>query len=142
MTVADVLLPVFVQVALTFFILFWLGPLRFGAVRRGEIKGDPTLDDGAWPDKVRQASNAFRNQFEVPVLYFVLVAFALLTRKADLIFVVLSWVFVLSRLAHAFVHLTSNDVRYRFPAYLVGVVVLLVMWVLFALSIVFAPVLP
>ncbi|MBS7541367.1 MAPEG family protein [Ancylobacter lacus] len=142
MTVAAVLLPVFVQVGLTFFILFRLGPLRFGAVRRGEINGDPTLDERAWPDKVRQASNAFRNQFEVPVLYFVLVVLALLTRKADLIFVVLSWVFVLSRLAHAFVHLTSNNVRYRFPAYLVGVVVLLLMWVLFALSILFAPVLP
>ncbi|MCK0195322.1 MAPEG family protein [Ancylobacter sp. 6x-1] len=142
MTVPAIMLPVFIQVALTFAILFLLGPRRGRALKAGDVKGDPLLDDGAWPASVRQASNSFRNQFEIPVLFYALTAFAMIAHKADLIFVVLAWVFVLSRIGHAFVHLTSNDIRLRFPLFLVGVVVLLVMWVLFALSILFAPVLP
>ncbi len=84
---------------------------------------------------LRQVSNAFANQFEVPVLFYVLTALALFTRKADLVFVILAWVFVLSRYVHAFVHVTSNNLKLRFPAFVVGVVVLLIMWVLFAFAI-------
>jgi len=51
------------------------------------------------------------------------------------VFVVLAWVFVLSRIFHAYVHCTSNDIRLRFPAHAVGTIVLLVMWALFAMSI-------
>ncbi len=143
MTVAAILLPVFVQVALTIALLLYLGRTRGSAIRAGSIEKDRVVvDDTAWPTNVRQCGNAFRNQFELPVLFYVLVAFALITRKADLAFVVLSWVFVLTRIGHAFIHVTSNNVRLRFPLYLFGVTVLLIMWVLFAFAILFAPVLP
>ena len=143
MTVAAILLPVFVLVLLTLALLIVLGSRRKAALAAGEVKLElAPLDERAWPARVRQTGNAFRNQFEIPVLFYVLVAFALITRKADLAFVVLSWVFVLSRVAHAFVHVTSNNVNLRFPAYFLGVIVLLIMWVLFALAILFAPVLP
>ncbi|MFK8251944.1 MAPEG family protein [Ancylobacter terrae] len=142
MSVAAILLPLFVQVLLTFAILVVLGRRRLGPVRRGEIGDEALLDDRVWPEKVRQAGNSFRNQFEIPVLFYIIVVLALVTRKADLLFVVLSWVFVLSRIGHAAVHLGSNDIRFRFPFYLVGVAVLLLMWVLFALAILFAPLVP
>ncbi|HSI42185.1 MAG TPA: MAPEG family protein [Xanthobacteraceae bacterium] len=142
MSVSAILLPVFVQVALTFAVLVYLGRQRFVAVRGNALNGDPTIDDSAWPAAVRQAGNNFRNQFEMPVLFYVLVVLALATRKADLVFVILSWVFVLSRLFHTVVHVTSNDIKLRFPAYAVGVAVLAVMWVMFALAILLAPVLP
>jgi hypothetical protein len=142
MSIPAVLLPVFVQVALTFALLIWLGPVRYRAVRNGTVGEGARLDDRAWPPEARQAGNAFRNQFELPVLFYAIVAFALITRKADLLFVILSWMFVLSRLIHALVYVTSNEIRLRFPAYLVGVIVLLVMWVLFALAIIFAPIIP
>jgi hypothetical protein len=41
MSLQAVLFPVFVQVALTFALLFWLGPSRVAAVRRGEVRGRP-----------------------------------------------------------------------------------------------------
>ena len=143
MTVAAILLPVFVLVLLSLVLLMLLGSRRKAALAAGEVKLElAPLDERAWPARVRQTGNAFRNQFELPVLFYVLVAFALITRKADLAFVVLSWIFVLTRIAHAFVHVTSNDVRWRFPLYSFGLTVLLIMWVLFAFAILFAPVLP
>lgn len=135
MTVAMILLPLFVEVGLTFLLLFMLGPQRVRAVASGEAGSDAALDSNAFPPRCRKFANAFRNQFELPVLFYVLTALALFTRKADLVFVVLAWVFVISRIVHAFIHVTSNDMRVRFPAYLVGAAALAIMWVLFALAV-------
>lgn len=136
MSIQAVLLPVFVQIALTFALLYWSGYVRVGHTRRGEVKiRDIALRQANWPERATKLGNAFLNQLEVPVLFYALVAFALLTRKADLAFVVLSWVFVLSRLMHAYIHVTSNRVSRRFFAYSVGTVTLLVMWAIFAFRI-------
>ena len=136
MSIQAVLLPVFVLVALTFLLLFWQGYVRVGHTRRGEVKiRDIALRQANWPEQSTKLSNAYLNQFELPVLFYALVAFALLTRKADLVFVVLSWVFVLSRLMHAYIHTTSNRVSYRFFAFTVGSLTLLLMWVIFAFRI-------
>ena len=136
MTIQMVLLPVFVQVALTFGLLFWMASARTGSVRRGETKiRDIALGQSAWPDGPQQISNSYDSQFQIPLLFYVLVILAWITRQADLIFVVMAWVFVLSRLAHAYIHTTSNHVPTRFNAFAVGVLLLLVMWIIFAVRI-------
>jgi hypothetical protein len=133
MTVAAVLLPVFVQVGLTFFLLFWMGAVRLRALKGREVRvGDIALRQPAWPERPTQISNAYDSQFQLPVLFYALVPLALITRKADLLFVVLSWVFVATRLAHAAIHTTSNNVQQRFMAFLAGAIVLLIMWIVFA----------
>ncbi|MCJ8142161.1 MAPEG family protein [Ancylobacter sp. A5.8] len=143
MSVAAILLPVFVLVFLAFALLLLLGGRRKAALAAGEVDLEQApLDDRAWPASVRQASNAFRNQFELPVLFYAVVTLALVTRKADIGFVVLSWIFVLSRFGQAFVHVTSNDVRWRFLSFVIGFGALVLMWVLFALAILLAPVIP
>jgi hypothetical protein len=135
-----ILLPVFVQVALTFALLFMMGGRRLASLRKGYVRiPDIALGQRAWPDRVQATSNAFANQFELPFLFFVLVPLAIITRKADLIFVVLSWVFVVTRLVHAAIFVTTNDVRQRFSVFLVGALVLLVMWIIFALRILLVP---
>jgi hypothetical protein len=55
-----------------------------------------------------------------------------------LLLLVLAWIFVLSRIGHAYIHTTSNDVMRRTSIYSVGVVVLFIMWVIFALRILVA----
>lgn len=136
MSITAVLLPLFVQVGLTFVLLIWLGRSRVSALKAGEVKmGDVALGERNWPKRLLQIQNSYHSQFELPVLFYTLVALALITRKADMIFVVLSWMFVVSRLAHAFIHTTSNKMVWRFQAFLVGVLILLIMWIIFALRI-------
>lgn len=136
MSVPMILLPVFVLIALTFALAVWMGYERNRAIYAKEVRiKDIALTKESWPARAKQVSNAYHNQFELPVLFYALVALALITKKADLIFVVLSWVFVLSRLVHAYIHTTSNRVPRRFFAYVVGLVVLLVMWAIFAVQI-------
>lgn len=141
MSVVAILAPVLVQVALTFVLGLWTASLRVRALRRGELAmADIALGQPAWPAPVMQVGNAFQNQFQLPVLFYVLVALAILTRKADTLFVVLSWMFVATRFVHAFIHTGGNDVPTRFAAFLAGVLLLLIMWVVFAVRLLMAEV--
>jgi hypothetical protein len=136
MSVQAVLAPLFVQVALTFALMFWMGYLRITSLRQRQTRvPDIALGERNWPPRTLQAANAFGNQFQLPVLFYVLVVLALIMHKADLIFVVLSWVFVISRILHAGIHVTTNTVSQRFTLYLVGAIVLLLMWAIFAVQI-------
>ena len=139
MSVQAVLLPVFVLVFMTAALLFWMGFARVGSLKQGAVRmGDIALGQPNWPPRVIQIGNAYHNQFQLPVLFYVLVALALFTRKADLLFVVMSWLFVLARLGHAFVHVTTNRVPVRFYAFVAGAAVLLLMWIIFAVRILVA----
>jgi hypothetical protein len=138
MSVASILLPVFVQVALTFVLLMRLGSGRLRALKAGQTKvRDIALGESNWPADIAQVGNCFNNQFQLPMLFYVLVVLALFLRKADLLFVIMSWIFVISRIMHAGIHVTSNNVTQRFAAYTVGMVVLLLMWAIFAVRILF-----
>ena len=68
-------------------------------------------------------------------LFYVLVILALFLHQADYLFVVMSWIFVLLRVVHAAVHTTTNRMFHRFSVYAIGAVVLLVMWIIFAVRI-------
>src|SRR3954462_2099576 len=136
MSVQTVLLPVFVLVGLAFALLLWMAGMRRQALVTGETKmRDIALGQPNWPERAIQIGNCFRNQFEVPVLFYVLIALALPLRHADFVIVLLSWVFVVARFAHAGICVPSNDVRSRALAWFAGVLVVLAMWIYFALKI-------
>jgi hypothetical protein len=136
MPIQFVLLPLFVQVALTFALMVWMARSRIGALKSGETTlGDTALGQLNWPTRVQQISNCYQNQFQLPVLFYVLTVVAIITRHADFLFVVMAWLFVLSRIVHAFIHTGSNYVRHRFNAFAAGVFILLAMWIIFAVRI-------
>jgi hypothetical protein len=136
MTIQMVLLPVFVQVVLTVVLVFWMARMRTRSVRTGETKiRDIALGQPNWPTVPTQVSNSFNSQFQLPVLFYVVVILAWITRQADVIFVVLEWLFVLLRIVHAYVHTTSNYVPRRFQVFGIGLFVLLIMWLYFAFKI-------
>lgn len=137
MSVMEILLPLFVQIVLTFVLGFWMGATRFTTLRSGQVHPrDIALRQPNWPARATQISNAFHNQLEIPILFYVLTILLLVTRTADFMFTLLAWIFVATRLAHAYVHVTSNRVRLRGGLFMLGVIVLAVMWGLFMIRIV------
>jgi hypothetical protein len=135
MSVQMILLPVFVLVGLTFALLLWMAAARRGALVGGETRiRDIALGQPNWPQRATQIGNCYANQFELPVLFYVLIALALPLHKADLVIVLLSWVFVVTRFVHAGVFVTSNDLNRRSLAWFAGVLVLFAMWLYFALK--------
>ncbi len=138
MPVAALLAPVFVQVALTLGLLLWMGSLRIRALRASELHiRDVALGEPNWPKHIKQVQNAYQNQFELPVLFYAVVALLLITGHVTPTLVVLAWLFAASRLVHALIHTTSNNVPRRFWAYTLGLTVLIVMWVWFLVLVVF-----
>ena len=136
MSAQMVLLPVFVLVGLTFALLLWMAGARRRALVGGETRvRDVVLGQPNWPTRATQVGNSFKNQFELPLLFYILIALALPLRHADLFIVLMSWVFVITRFAHAGIFVTSNDLRRRSLAWFAGVLVLLAMWIYFALRI-------
>ncbi len=136
MSVTSLLIPVFLQVALTFALMSWMWSQRVAAIKSGEVKfSDVSLREPMWPKRATQIGNCFQNQLETPMLFYVLIALALITRTTSVVFVVLAWAFVATRLVHAYIHTGSNDVRTRFYAMLAGVIILGVMWAIFALRV-------
>src|SRR5262249_28694080 len=138
MSIEAVLLPLFVQIALTLALLSWMAYLRTSALNAGEVRDrDIALREPSWPARTTQVGNCFHNQLELPVLFYVLTILAWITHHADLLFVLMAWVFVAPRLAHAYEPVTSNVVRRRGAIYGVGLIVLVLMWAIFIVRILF-----
>ena len=136
MSLPMILLPLFVQVVLTIALGFWLAALRAPAVQRGEVRPqDVSLRQPNWPKRALQVGNCYLNQFETPVLFYVLAILAIYTKHADLLFVLLSWVFVVLRILHAYVHCTDNHLGRRGALFGAAAVVLAIMWLIFIIRI-------
>jgi len=135
-----ILLPLFVEVILTFVLLFWLAPLRGRDLTSGLVGDDDiSLRQPNWSKPALQVSYAFSNQFELPVLFYVLTILAFITHHAGVAFVVLAWVFVIFRIMHAYVHTTSNRIRVRGPLFGVSAAALAAMWVIYIVEMLTSP---
>lgn len=126
-----IFVPVLVQVLLTLGVYVALIKAKLAAKAAGTVdtKRSPLHDD-AWPESVMKINNNIRNQFEVPVLFYVLAGAFWAVDAVGVPAMVLAWAFVLSRLAHAWIHVTSNYVPNRRRMFTVGWFIVLAMAVL------------
>lgn len=83
-----------------------------------------------------QAADNFRNLFEVPVLFYSLVAAAIGTGVVPPWLVIGAWLFVALRVVHSAIQCTYNKVMHRFRAYIAGFLVIVVLWIGFVISLV------
>jgi hypothetical protein len=131
-----ILAPMFVLVLMTFVLVVLLAVVRAPALNSGQVRAeDVALRQPNWPERALQVGYSFQNQFELPVLFYFLTILALITKHADFLFVVMAWIFVLTRLCHAFVHCTNNNLRLRGSFYAIGAIVLAIMWLIFIVRI-------
>lgn len=134
----QILFPVFAMIALTTFVVFRLGFARWGAVARREInihffESYRSYDE---PEPLRILSRHLVNLFETPVIFYVVSIMIYVTGQTTALLLALSWLYVLSRYVHTFVHLTSNIVLWRFRVFGVSVVILTVIWLVFLIQLI------
>ena len=123
--------PVLAQVFLTLVMFIVLGARKAKVVKTGKVnRQQAALDNRVWPENVVKVSNNIANQFEVPVLFYVLCFVIFSTQITGILPVVLAWLFTLSRYAHAYVHVGSNYVPLRLGLFMFGCLVLLAMLLL------------
>jgi len=132
---AGILWPALVVVVLTYAVLIVLGVRRGKSLaEQNSSMGDPEIALGRarWSDEALKANNNYNNLLQLPVLFYAVIAIALALRMADGWMTGLAWIYAASRLIHSFEHLGANRIRVRGPAFLVGALALLVMWLTLA----------
>lgn len=123
--------PIIVHILLVIALYIVLSTRKNQAVASGNVdESRRGLFDDAWPESVIKVNNCIRNQFEIPILFYI-IAFMLWALNAiDAITLILSWAFVVSRVVHAFIHTGTNTVPIRRKIFTLGVLILLAMSIL------------
>src|SRR4051812_37684315 len=105
-----------------------MGRIRVPMVASGKMRIEAiALSREPWPAHEKRVSNAFDNQFQLPVLFYVACGLALYF-GGTVFEAVLAVLFVLSRIVHAAVFAYNNDVGRRFVAYTIGATLLGIFW--------------
>ncbi|WP_426228989.1 MAPEG family protein [Pararhizobium sp. DWP3-4] len=127
--------PVIAQVALIHAIYFLMLRRRYGAVRAGTAKASDFWIPAIEPEPSATVARSLINQFELPVLFFLVCTLLYVTAGVSHAVVAIAWLFVLSRFAHAYIHVTSNRLRVRQRLFVAGFVLNFVLWIIFAVHI-------
>lgn len=111
--------------------------VRFRALKNKELKlaHFKTYDSTTYqvPEKIVRWGRHFDNQFQLPLLFLITLTLAQSTpAKNSHLLISLAWGFILTRMVHTFIHLGSNNVRWRAIAYFAGWLVLLGIWAVLA----------
>ena len=86
---------------------------------------------GEVPDYVAVSRQTLKNQFELPIFFYFLIAVILVFDKVSQLDIILSWIFVASRYLHCYIRLSSNYVPHRAKVFKLGMLILIVWWVVF-----------
>lgn len=126
-----ILYPVFAMAALTFFCVFRMGILRYGAVSRGEIDGRfyRLYKDHEEPENLRVHTRHVINLYEAPILFYTIAIIAFMTDTVSTLILTLAWAYVALRYVHSYIHLTSNRVVNRFRVFATSQITLLAVWI-------------
>ncbi|MBP1859384.1 MAPEG family protein [Rhizobium herbae] len=127
--------PVIAQVALIHAVYILMLKRRSRAVRTGLAKLQDYWIPAIEPEPSATVARSLINQFELPVLFFLVCTLLYLTAGVNHAVLAIAWLFVLSRFAHAYVHVTSNRLKFRQRLFVAGFVLNVVLWVLFAVHI-------
>ena len=126
------LLPLLAQVFLTFIVLFTMGRKRYKEMTEKKIhpqRADIRINSSQVFRDAAKISDNYHNQFESPVLFYVVILLTLMLLIQDYILVALAWTYVGTRYIHAFIHITYNKVIHRFAVFVLSSLVLFALWV-------------
>ena len=128
-----IFLPILVQVLLTLATYVLLIKAKIRAMKAGEVDmARRALHDDAWPESVMKINNNIRNQFEVPVLFYVLAFMLWALAAVNVLTLTAAWLFAISRIAHAWIHIGANYVPHRRRVFTIGWFIVLAMALLVA----------
>ena len=121
--------------ALLVMVLYGLLSLRRrAAVMGGKARVSQFRENLVEPEDSLFVRNSINNQFELPVLFHVVCLALLVTGHATPYPILIAWIFVFSRYVHAYVHVTSNRIRYRRPLFIAGFALHFLLWLWLAIN--------
>lgn len=124
------LYPLFAMASLTFYVSVRLLKLRIKAVRNRDLRISYFRynRDVELPDDLAKTTRHYANLFEFPLLFYIVVIMTYVTQQGDYSHLALAWAYVISRAAHAYIHLGSNNILHRKNTFLVSWFILAAIW--------------
>jgi len=121
-----IFIPMLAHILLIFALYIRLGIVKSSAIKAGTVdRSKAALNTKAWPESVVKVSNNIGNQFESPMLFYGLTVIFYLTNNVNSVVIVLMGLYAASRYVHAYIHVTSNYVPFRYKTFLIGMLILL-----------------
>lgn len=128
---SSIFLPMLANMLIVLVLYYLLGMRKKRACREGSVDDSRrALHADAWPDYVMQVNNCIRNQFELPVLFYVVGMILWALNAVNLWVLVAAWAFVLLRFSHAYVHVGSNFLPLRRRLFSFATLVVVGLWVI------------
>jgi len=126
-----ILIPVLGHLLLILFLFVMVSVKRMQAVSAGQLDIDNLAHKGNEPENSRRWANNLNNQFELPILFYALIALLYATQSFNWIYVALAYVFLFGRILHTYVQVTGDNVDLRGKVFTINFLALVVMWLLF-----------
>ena len=127
----DILLPMFSMIVLTAGVSALLLGSRLPSIIRhfGHLQGAMHSDElrPRLSPRMRFITDNYNHLFEQPVLFYALVVYLHLSGMADDLKVQMAWLYVLARVVHSLIHLTSNNVSARALTFVTATIILIAM---------------
>ena len=131
------LYPLIAQLLLILIVLVIVAKRRFIAAKSGQLPvakiKTMQLDDV--DASLIVCGKNFDNQFQLPMLFMMLVLFSIQFAQVDLFLVAISWAFVIARYCHSYIHMGSNNVKWRFYIFGLGGLLVFAGWTKLLLAI-------
>lgn len=126
-----ILVPVFGHLALIFFLFVMVSIKRMKAVAEGRIQTDDLAYKNNEPEASRRWANNLNNQFELPLLFYALIALLYATASINWSYVALAFIFLGGRVIHTFVQVSGDNVGLRGKVFTINFLALALMWLIF-----------
>jgi len=120
--------PLIVQTVLIYVIYAIMSVRRREAVRSGLVKPSDFRVPQIEPEPSSTVVRNLVNQFELPFLFYVVCVILYMVNGVNDATIVLAWAFVATRIAHSWVHITTNRIRHRRPLFIAGFVINAALW--------------
>jgi len=123
-----ILYPAFMMILLTFFIYLKNRLDANKAYKSGNIEGEYfKIYNGDAPYYLETSRQTLKNQFELPIVFYFLIALLYSNESITIYELILSWAFSISRYLHCYVRLTSNYVPIRAKIFTFGYLILIIL---------------
>ncbi|MCF6458342.1 MAPEG family protein [Pseudoalteromonas sp. MMG024] len=128
--------PILALLVLTFSLLIRAAAKRILAVRKKQLnyKTVQNLDYREMPQDILLAGRSYDNQFQQPVLFFMLLGFLSFHSIETFTWIIAAWCYVALRFWHAFEHISARNLKKRTYAFGLSALLLMAMWMTFLLT--------
>ena len=130
----SLLLPMGTLILLTFIVMVIMVVSRVLAVRNKTVKAGyfkikQNKSDQEIPTHIIQIGKNFSNLMEMPPLFYITCIVYMQLNQVDMLVIILAWLFVIFRIVHSIIHLSSNHLIARMLSFFISCMTLLIMWV-------------